>query len=343
MPSLSPARRLLILLMPSRTNVHNSLENEYLIQFHDDPDLSHEHFLAHTAIIHATAQRYSKNTNYIGPRFRAFHGHLDPEHVEQLRQLDFVSHLDICDFQRAVKRIEPNALVITQHGAIPGPLSPPSAKVELNTEPSKAKRDSPPTQANLQEPAPRSPSFNIKVHAHDTENWGQSRLSHRLPNSERTIRTSHSEFLTSTSPTSNATTTNSKVHYGPNFTAPPPPLPPFPLQLHRRQWPRHAHSRHSSRQHLCHRAPDAPRPSRRSQGVQRDGVRHLGCGTSMAASHVAGLAAYFMMVYGAHRPEEMRQRLIDVAIKEVVKDKGEGSTDAVAYNGVGDPEEDADS
>ncbi|KAK0748399.1 peptidase S8/S53 domain-containing protein [Apiosordaria backusii] len=454
-------------------NVHESLANEYLVQFHDDPDLSHERFMAHTAVIHAAAQKYLTGGNQyagvirhfsIGPGFRAFHGHLDPEHVEQLRQLNFV------------KRIEPNALVTTQFDSIPKLESPPTAKVQLETELRKAKRGDDLNKTVLKGPTPRSANFNVKVHVHTAENWGQSRISHRHPSSKPSyryfkpplpptiymldtgIRKTHSEFRTSTNPSSTTNTTNSKVRFGPNFTVPPDD----PLRYNSND--DNGHGTHTAgivagntfgivphghpvhlvavkvlsangsgtwdgllqaiqwagndtiKRHLSSRAiinlslgggysqitndavtaainhakitvvvasgndnnltsylspascPDAITVAAIDANDTRAGFSNYGpgvdvfapgvdilssgngdddqsvymSGTSMAAPHVAGLAAYFMMVYGAHTPDEMRQRLMGVAIKGAVKDKGEGSADAVAYNGVDDPEEDDD-
>ncbi|KAK0671050.1 peptidase S8/S53 domain-containing protein [Cercophora samala] len=448
----------------------NSLENEYLIQFHDDPDLSHDQFLAHAAGIHAAAQRFSTTVNQyagvirhfnIGSGFRALHGHLDPEHVEQLKQLDFV------------KRIEPNGIVTTQFASIPKPAAPPTANLALH----KTKREDTPSQPNNGTLPPRSRNFNFKVHTRPAQNWGQSRLSHLTPNSppkyrhlspplpptiyllDTGIRASHTEFLlTSISPNSSTSTSSSssrsKVRPGPNFTLPPdhpsrhnssttdqnghgthtaataagntfgivPPHHPVHLvavqvfsangtgtwdgviealqwvgndTLHRKLGSRAvvnlslgggrtevvndavtavvrqanvtvvvaAGNDNNLTEYLSPAScPDAitvaatdrddARAGFSSYGKEVDlfapgvGIMSAGfgddhasvemSGTSMAAPHVAGLAAYFMMVYGAHTPDEMRQRLMDVAIKGVVKNKGDGSTDALAYNGIED-------
>ncbi|KAK1757858.1 peptidase S8/S53 domain-containing protein [Echria macrotheca] len=56
-------------------------------------------------------------------------------------------------------------------------------------------------------------------------------------------------------------------------------------------------------------------------------------GTSMAAPHVAGLAAYFIDVYGEHTPAQMRARIEGVATTGRVRDAGVGSPDRIAFNG----------
>ena len=56
-------------------------------------------------------------------------------------------------------------------------------------------------------------------------------------------------------------------------------------------------------------------------------------GTSMAAPHVAGLAAYFIHLYGPHTPAEMRARIEELATVGMVKDAGKGSPNRIAFNG----------
>ncbi len=58
-------------------------------------------------------------------------------------------------------------------------------------------------------------------------------------------------------------------------------------------------------------------------------------GTSMAAPHVAGLAAYFMGVYGPHSPGEMRERIVRLSTKGRVVNAGVGSPNRIAFNGNG--------
>ncbi|CAP60273.1 uncharacterized protein PODANS_1_5810 [Podospora anserina S mat+] len=330
---------------PSNPNTQKSLANEYSVQFHDGPDLSHEQFLAHTVGIHATAQKFSTAANQyagvirhfnIGSGFRAFHGHLDPEHVEQLKQLDFVRQLAHFQPSRAllkqqqqqqqqqqIKRVEPNAQVTTQANTIFNLLAPTNSKRDSNTN----------------EPPPKAPHFNLKTNVQPAQNWGQSRLSHFQPNQD------------SSPPPPPSNSTKSKVCFGPNFTVPPDHPDRFNSAGNDNNLTEHLSPA------LC---PDAITVAATDQNGTRAGFSSYGkgvdifapgvdvmsagfgdnhasavmSGTSMAALHVARLAAYFMMVYGAHTPEEVRQRLMDAALTHVVKDKGEGSADALAYNGI---------
>ncbi|KAK4200031.1 peptidase S8/S53 domain-containing protein, partial [Triangularia verruculosa] len=325
-----------------------SLANEYLVQFH--ANISHEVFRAHTAAIHADVQRYSSgNEQYggvlrhfsIGSGFRAFHGHLNPRHVEQLRQLDVVGYSQ--------------GTRLLQHQ---NPRQRRRERVSLPTT-----HPSPPVNKTLTNPPPR----------------GQSRLSHRLPNSASEYRyikpppspqQSTCSTQASAQPTPNSTLPSThpptpppsppKSASAPNFTVPPSHPDRF------NSTDLHGHGTHTAgTNNLTSNmspasCPDAitvaatdrndTRAGFSSYGPEVDifapGVGILSAaygddhasvymdGTSMAAPHVAGLAAYFMMMYGAHTPEEMRERLLDAAVKGVVKDKGEGSTDALAYNGV---------
>ncbi|KAK3329901.1 serine protease [Apodospora peruviana] len=56
-------------------------------------------------------------------------------------------------------------------------------------------------------------------------------------------------------------------------------------------------------------------------------------GTSMASPHVAGLAAYFMELYGKLTPADVKQRILAVGTRDKVKDAGDGSPNLIAYNG----------
>jgi len=56
-------------------------------------------------------------------------------------------------------------------------------------------------------------------------------------------------------------------------------------------------------------------------------------GTSMASPHVAGLAAYFIHLYGPHTPAKMRARIEGLATVGMVKDAGKGSPNRIAFNG----------
>ncbi|KAK3989916.1 peptidase S8/S53 domain-containing protein [Cladorrhinum sp. PSN332] len=57
-------------------------------------------------------------------------------------------------------------------------------------------------------------------------------------------------------------------------------------------------------------------------------------GTSQAAAHVAGIAAYFMQVHGPHTHWEMKDRLVRFATQDMVQDLGEGSPNLIAFNQV---------
>ena len=69
-----------------------------------------------------------------------------------------------------------------------------------------------------------------------------------------------------------------------------------------------------------------------SAGFADDSANATMSGTSMAAPHVAGLAAYFMGLYGPHTPECMKKRLLACAIAGQVIDP-RGSPNLIAYNG----------
>lgn len=56
-------------------------------------------------------------------------------------------------------------------------------------------------------------------------------------------------------------------------------------------------------------------------------------GTSMASPHVAGLVAYLMEQFGPHTPQQMRERLTALATNGTVMDAGDGSANAIVYNG----------
>ncbi|KAK3393338.1 peptidase S8/S53 domain-containing protein [Podospora didyma] len=60
-------------------------------------------------------------------------------------------------------------------------------------------------------------------------------------------------------------------------------------------------------------------------------------GTSMSAPHVAGLAAYFMGLYGRHTPLQMRQRILGYATPGKLTGDLKGSPNLIAFNG--NPEE----
>ncbi|KAK5658939.1 hypothetical protein OQA88_1756 [Cercophora sp. LCS_1] len=67
-------------------------------------------------------------------------------------------------------------------------------------------------------------------------------------------------------------------------------------------------------------------------GTGTDQTRAMS-GTSMACPHVAGLAAYFIEVYGPHTPGEMKKRIEGFATRGLVEDAGEGSPNRIAFNG----------
>lgn len=56
-------------------------------------------------------------------------------------------------------------------------------------------------------------------------------------------------------------------------------------------------------------------------------------GTSMSCPHVAGLAAYWMGMFGGHTPAQLRARLGRLATNGTVVDAGAGSANAIVYNG----------
>ena len=59
---------------------------------------------------------------------------------------------------------------------------------------------------------------------------------------------------------------------------------------------------------------------------------HVTNGTSMAAPHVAGTALYLQKLEGLSTPDEVRERLIELSTKDVVKDP-QGSPNRLLYNG----------
>ncbi|KAK0734580.1 peptidase S8/S53 domain-containing protein [Lasiosphaeria miniovina] len=56
-------------------------------------------------------------------------------------------------------------------------------------------------------------------------------------------------------------------------------------------------------------------------------------GTSMASPHVAGLAAYFMGLYGPLAPDQVRKLVVDKATASLVTDPGPNSPNLIAFNG----------
>jgi oryzin len=56
-------------------------------------------------------------------------------------------------------------------------------------------------------------------------------------------------------------------------------------------------------------------------------------GTSMATPHVAGLAAYLMRVEGPLTPNQMSKRVAGLATRDMVVNPGDGSPNAIAFNG----------
>lgn len=77
----------------------------------------------------------------------------------------------------------------------------------------------------------------------------------------------------------------------------------------------------------------APGMSIKSAWIDSDTATREESGTSMACPHVAGLVAYLMQQYGPHTPAEMRDRVNDLATKGKVQGPGDGSANAIAYNG----------
>lgn len=57
-------------------------------------------------------------------------------------------------------------------------------------------------------------------------------------------------------------------------------------------------------------------------------------GTSMACPHVAGLVLYLKGLEGLASPQEVTDRLLELATPDVVTDPGTGSPNALAFNGV---------
>jgi subtilisin family serine protease len=70
-----------------------------------------------------------------------------------------------------------------------------------------------------------------------------------------------------------------------------------------------------------------------SAWIQDDHAYASEGGTSMAAPHVTGLVAYLMEQFGPHTPQQMRDRLNGLATRGTVADAGDGSTNAIVYNG----------
>lgn len=57
-------------------------------------------------------------------------------------------------------------------------------------------------------------------------------------------------------------------------------------------------------------------------------------GTSMAAPHVAGLALYLKALEGLEKPEEVADRIVELATEDVVENAGLLSPNRLAYNGI---------
>jgi oryzin len=77
----------------------------------------------------------------------------------------------------------------------------------------------------------------------------------------------------------------------------------------------------------------APGAEIESAWIEDDHAYASESGTSMAAPHVTGLVAYLMEQFGPHTPQQMRDRLNALATRGVVADAGDGSTNAIVYNG----------
>ncbi|KAH8905262.1 subtilisin-like protein [Coniochaeta sp. PMI_546] len=77
----------------------------------------------------------------------------------------------------------------------------------------------------------------------------------------------------------------------------------------------------------------APGADVESAWIQSDEAYATESGTSMAAPHVTGLVAYLMQQFGPHTPQQVRDRLNGFATRGTVTDAGDGSTNAIVYNG----------
>lgn len=59
-------------------------------------------------------------------------------------------------------------------------------------------------------------------------------------------------------------------------------------------------------------------------------------GTSMSAPHVSGLVLYLKSIMsGLESPSAVTSKIQELATKDLVQDPGDGSTNAIAYNGNG--------
>jgi len=56
-------------------------------------------------------------------------------------------------------------------------------------------------------------------------------------------------------------------------------------------------------------------------------------GTSMAAPHIAGLAAYLLTLNGPQTPAELCEYIRDTASPDVLTDIPSGTVNALAFNG----------
>lgn len=70
-----------------------------------------------------------------------------------------------------------------------------------------------------------------------------------------------------------------------------------------------------------------------SAWVSGDEAYQSESGTSMAAPHVTGLVAYLMQQFGPQWPEEVRGLLTRLATNDTVVDAGDGSRNAIVFNG----------
>ncbi|KAI5778005.1 peptidase S8/S53 domain-containing protein [Geopyxis carbonaria] len=81
----------------------------------------------------------------------------------------------------------------------------------------------------------------------------------------------------------------------------------------------------------------APGTAVTSAYIGSDTTQGTSSGTSLAAPHVAGLAAYLIALEGLKGPAQVAARIKKLAVEGVVGSVGTGTTDAMAFNGVGDP------
>lgn len=77
----------------------------------------------------------------------------------------------------------------------------------------------------------------------------------------------------------------------------------------------------------------APGYAIKSAWIDSDTATREESGTSMACPHVAGLVAYLMEIFGPHTPAQMRDRVNGLATMGKVTGAGDGSANAIAYNG----------